>query len=161
MARTRTSFLPAVGVGLITLAIGCRNSDKTSPTTTSPSGAASARTASAENGAAHAVQFIEDDYPRALAKAKATGKPIFADTWALWCHSCMSMKKYVLPAPEMQSLAGDFVWLSIDSENQANADFLERFPSTSIPTLWVIDPATEHAVLKWVGAATAPELVTL
>jgi tetratricopeptide (TPR) repeat protein len=73
----------------------------------------------------------------------------------------MSMKQYVLPSPEMQALANTFVWLSIDSEKAENAHFLDRFPSTSIPTLWVIDPASEDAVLKWVGAATAPELVTL
>ena len=96
-----------------------------------------------------------------MREAKASGKPLFADTWAMWCHSCMSMKEYVLPAPEMQTLANTFVWLSIDSEKAENADFLDRFPTTSIPTLWVIDPATERAVLKWVGAATAPELVTL
>jgi len=107
------------------------------------------------------ITFIEDDYPRALKEAKAKAKPIFADTWATWCHSCMSMKQFVLPAPEMQVLADDFVWLSVDSEKMENADFLDRFPSTSIPTLWVIDPASEQAVLKWVGAATAPELVTL
>ncbi|HMI82769.1 MAG TPA: thioredoxin family protein, partial [Polyangiaceae bacterium] len=104
---------------------------------------------------------VEDDYPRALKAAKAAGKLIFADTWAVWCHSCMSMKQYVLPAPEMQALAPTFVWLSVDSEKAENADFLERFPSTSIPTLWVIDPVSERALLKWVGAATAPELATL
>ena len=107
------------------------------------------------------IAFIEDDYPRALKEAKAAGKPLFADTLAVWCHSCLSMKQFVLPAPEMQALANDFVWLSIDSEKAENADFLDRFPSTSIPTLWVIDAASERAALKWVGAATAPELVSL
>ena len=107
------------------------------------------------------IAFIEDDYPRAQQEAKASGKPLFADTWAIWCHSCMSMKQFVLPAPEMQTLANTFVWLSVDSEKAENADFLEKFPSKSIPTLWVIDPVSERPILKWVGAATAPELVTL
>jgi tetratricopeptide (TPR) repeat protein len=107
------------------------------------------------------IAFIEDDYPRGLREAKASGKPLFADTWASWCHSCASMRQYVLPAPEMQALANQFVWLSVDSENQKNAEFLDRFPSTSLPTLWVIDPASERPILKWVGAATAPELSTL
>ena len=121
----------------------------------------SADAQTAPTSASSKIAFIEDDYPRALKEAKATGKPIFADTWAVWCHSCMSMKQYVLPAPEMQALANTFVWLSVDGEKAENADFLERFPSTSIPTLWVIDPVSERAILKWVGAATAPELVTL
>jgi tetratricopeptide (TPR) repeat protein len=137
--------------------LGCRDAGKTTgagPATPIATGAQPPATTSK-------ITFIEDDYPRALKEAKATGKPLFADTWAIWCHSCMSMKQYVLPAPEMQTLANAFVWLSIDSEKADNADFLERFPATSIPTLWVIDPTSERAVLKWTGAATAPELVML
>jgi tetratricopeptide (TPR) repeat protein len=137
---------------------GCRDAGKATG-----AGPASAPTATTTRPSStpSTIAFIDDDYPRAVKEAKMSGKPLFADTWAIWCHSCMSMKEYVLPAPEMQTLANTFVWLSIDSEKAENADFLERFPTTSIPTLWVIDAATERAVLKWVGAATAPELVTL
>jgi thiol:disulfide interchange protein len=34
------------------------------------------------------IVFLEDDYPSALAKAKAEKKPLFLDSWATWCHSC-------------------------------------------------------------------------
>jgi hypothetical protein len=30
------------------------------------------------------LPFVEDDYPRALADAKARGVPIFVDAWAPW-----------------------------------------------------------------------------
>ncbi len=30
------------------------------------------------------LPFIEDDYPKALALAKAAGKPIFFEAWAPW-----------------------------------------------------------------------------
>lgn len=30
------------------------------------------------------LPFIEDDYPSALAQAKAQGKPLFVDAWAPW-----------------------------------------------------------------------------
>ena len=30
------------------------------------------------------LPFIEDDYPRALAEARASKKPIFVDGWAPW-----------------------------------------------------------------------------
>jgi hypothetical protein len=33
---------------------------------------------------AEALPFIEDDYGRALAQAKAKKLPIFADAWAPW-----------------------------------------------------------------------------
>ena len=143
---------------LVVLGGGCRDAGRSTG-----AGPVSVPTSvDAETPASSAkMAFIDDDYPRALQQAKASGKPLFADTWAIWCHSCMSMKEFVLPAPEMQALANTFVWLSIDSEKAENADFLERFPTTSIPTLWVIDPVSERPLLKWVGAATAPELATL
>src|SRR5262245_60719860 len=159
MAKIRFAFkLPAIALILVAPLASCRDGGRSESATAS--GAPSAHPASSAP-ATSKITFIEDDYPRALKEAKAKGKPIFADTWAIWCHSCMSMKQFVLPAPEMQALANDFVWLSVDNEKAENADFLDRFPSTSIPTLWVIDPVNERAVLKWVGAATAPELVTL
>jgi hypothetical protein len=30
------------------------------------------------------LPFIADDYPKALALARAEGKPIFLETWAPW-----------------------------------------------------------------------------
>lgn len=30
------------------------------------------------------LTFIEDDYPRALAEARASQRPLFVDAWAPW-----------------------------------------------------------------------------
>jgi hypothetical protein len=38
--------------------------------------------AAAHDGAP--LPFIDDDYARALAEAKAKGVPLFVDTWAPW-----------------------------------------------------------------------------
>ena len=107
---------------------------------------------------ASGITFIENDYARALAEAKRSHRPLFMDTWAPWCHTCMSMKAYVFPDAQLARLAKDYVWLSIDSEDASNADVLARFPSSSLPTLWVLDPTTERAALKWIGSATVAEL---
>jgi thiol-disulfide isomerase/thioredoxin len=107
------------------------------------------------------LAFIEDDYPRALAQARALGKPLFVDAWAPWCHTCLSMRSYVFPDEAMRPLAGDFVWLALDTERPESAPFLERFKMQVWPTLWVIDPKTEIPLLKWLGSATAKELVGL
>ncbi|MBX3208468.1 MAG: thioredoxin family protein [Labilithrix sp.] len=111
-----------------------------------------------ETRAPAALRFIEDDYPKALAEAKRRGKPLFVDAWASWCHSCQSLRAYVLTDPTLAPLADDFVWLSIDTERDANADWLARHPHSALPTLWVIDPATDRPILKWAGTATAAEL---
>ena len=55
----------------------------------------------------------------------------------------------------LKALADHFVWLAIDSERTENTDFLTRFPTTVLPTLWVIDSATEKPTLKWVGGLSS------
>jgi thiol-disulfide isomerase/thioredoxin len=107
------------------------------------------------------LTFIEDDYPHALAEAKASGRPLFVDAWAPWCHTCLSMRSYVFTDDTLAPLAPRFVWLAIDTEKPANAAFVEHFPMQSWPTLWVIDAKTEQPALKWLGSATAPELASL
>jgi thioredoxin-like negative regulator of GroEL len=104
------------------------------------------------------LPFIADDYEKALATAKERKVPVFVDVWASWCHTCLSMKQYVLTDPVLTKLAGSFVWLAIDSERPDNAAFLKRFPTRNMPTLWVIEPSTQTPLLKWIGAATAREL---
>ncbi|MET0384859.1 MAG: thioredoxin family protein [Polyangiales bacterium] len=118
--------------------------------------------ASAPSAAAHGpLPFITDDYPRALAEARRRGQPLFVDVWASWCHTCLSLQQYVLPDPQLVQRKDAFVWLAIDSERASNAAFLKQFPSRFLPTLWVIDPASEKPLLKWLGAATAAELVSV
>jgi thioredoxin-like negative regulator of GroEL len=107
------------------------------------------------------VPFIEDDYPGALAQAKATGRPLFVDAWAPWCHSCQSMRAFVFTDERLRPVSGRFVWLAVNTEKADNASFVEHFPMDSWPTLWVVDPKSEQPVLKWAGSATAPELASL
>jgi tetratricopeptide (TPR) repeat protein len=107
---------------------------------------------------AGALHFIEDDYEHALASARERNVPLFVDVWASWCHTCLSMKQYVLTDPALAKLSSSFVWLAIDSERPSNAAFLQRFPTRNLPTLWVVESSTQVPLLKWIGAATAREL---
>ncbi len=71
------------------------------------------------------------------------------------------MRATVLRDPALVKMAGRFVWLDIDTEKEANAGFLEKFPIEVWPTFLVIDPVTEKPVLKWLGTATAEDLTRL
>ncbi len=71
------------------------------------------------------------------------------------------MKANVLTDARLLKLAGRFAWLDIDTEKPANFGFVERFPIDAWPTVYVIDPAEEKVLLRWMGAATAPELEKL
>jgi tetratricopeptide (TPR) repeat protein len=100
------------------------------------------------------IHFLEDDYPAALARARKEHKPIVSDTWASWCHTCLSMKRYVFPDPGLRPVADAVVWLSIDSENPANKTFVDKFPLDAWPTFLVIDPRDEKVVGRWIGSAS-------
>lgn len=113
------------------------------------------------NVAHETLPFIEDDYPRALAEARSRNVPLFVDSWATWCHTCRFMRAYVFSDPTLAKQAKRFVWLSIDTEKEQNAAFLGKYPVDVYPTLFVIDPAREAAVLRWPSSANAAELVKL
>jgi tetratricopeptide (TPR) repeat protein len=123
--------------------------------------AAPGASASAAPVEEHPIVFVEDDYARALAEARARHVPIVVDTWATWCHSCLSMRSYVFPDPSLRRFGARFVWLSIDTERDGNAPLVERLGVKSLPTLYVLDPASEQPVLAWVGSLTAAELAPL
>lgn len=108
-----------------------------------------------------ALSFFEDDYPAALAAARARGVPLFVDAWAPWCHTCLSLQAYVFGDPAMAAVKDRFVFLSIDTEKERNAAFLAAHPMSFWPTLWVVDAKDERAVTKWAGSLTTPELLGL
>jgi tetratricopeptide (TPR) repeat protein len=121
----------------------------------------SCRSSSKASEGTHAIAFVENDYAGAIGRAKGAHVPLFVDAWAPWCHTCLAMKASVFGDPALAPLAAKFVWASIDTEKKESAAFVDKFAMQAWPTLWVIDPATEKAILKWPGSATATELVTL
>jgi len=110
---------------------------------------------------ARQLTFIHDDYPRALAEARETGRPLFIDFWAPWCHTCRSMNANVFPDARLAPLGERFVFLSVDTEKPENAAVVERFPLSAWPTLLVVEPQEERAVLRWLGSATVEQLGAL
>src|SRR5438094_780907 len=68
------------------------------------------------------------------------------------------MKAYVFTDKSLERYAGQFVWLSVDTENGKNAAFLAKYPIRVWPTLLVVDPKKEAVALKYAGGATVPQL---
>ena len=71
------------------------------------------------------------------------------------------MKAFVYTDKSLERYAGRFVWLSINTENSKNAEFLTKYRIPALPTLLVIDPQKESILLRYVGGATAPQLVKM
>ena len=115
----------------------------------------------APSQATRSIRFIEDDYARALAEARAQHLPLFVDAWAPWCHTCMSLRNFVFSDPALKPLAGRFVWASIDTEREENADAVTKLGVHALPTLYVVDAERDAPILAWPGSLTATELVSL
>jgi tetratricopeptide (TPR) repeat protein len=71
------------------------------------------------------------------------------------------MHAFVFPDAALARQAGRFVWLSVDTERPENAAFLEKYPVEVWPSLLVVDPRDGGVVLRWAGAATVAQLLTL
>src|SRR5579863_5656467 len=104
------------------------------------------------------LKFIEDDYAGALAQARARGLPVFIDAWAPWCHTCLSMREYVLSDALLAPFASHFVFLSLDTEREGNAGVVDKLGVHVLPTMFVVDPNGERVVFAWPGSMTAVEL---
>src|SRR5438477_2534983 len=104
------------------------------------------------------LHFIEDDHPKALAAARAEHKPLFIDFWATWCHSCLSMQRFVLSDPGMKPVADSVVWLGIETEQEKNKAVVEKFPLDGWPTFLLVDPVSEQVLGRWLGSSSVQDM---
>jgi tetratricopeptide (TPR) repeat protein len=71
------------------------------------------------------------------------------------------MRAYVYTDKALGRYAGRFVWLSVNTEDSANAAFLAKYPIPALPTLLVLDPRRDNVALRYVGGATIGQLTKL
>ena len=86
-------------------------------TTTPPAASLSASARPHRHAVAPATWF-ENDYAGALALARSRKLPLFVDASAVWCHTCLAMRAFVLDEPALEKSA--FVWFSFDVEGPGN-----------------------------------------
>lgn len=103
------------------------------------------------------IVWLKDDYPAARKAAIEAGKPLVIDMWAPWCHTCLSMKHYVLTDSNLAAYADKYVWLALDTDRPENAAVLETYPVASWPTFFVVDADAETLQARLVGSATTVE----
>jgi hypothetical protein len=138
--------LVRAAVGLAVLAAGCASAAPASARGATPTPSATAR--------AETLPWIEDDYAGALALARRRQRPLVVDMGADWCHTCLSMKHFVLTDPSFLPLADRFVWLALDTEKAVNAAALAKLPMRAWPTFFVVSPHDESVQARFVGSAS-------
>lgn len=126
-------------------------------------GAAPAATAGkpASGRPAQVLPWISNNYEDAVALARARKVPLFVEAWAPWCHTCRSMRAFVLTDPSLARQAKRFVWLEIDTEDPRNSAFRKRYPIEAIPSFYVVDPDDQVAKVRWIGGLTVTQLHAL
>jgi len=68
------------------------------------------------------------------------------------------MRAFVFTDASLARRAGQFVWLSLDTEKAGNAAVTKRLDVGALPTFFVLDAASEKPALRWVGGATVPQI---
>jgi tetratricopeptide (TPR) repeat protein len=67
------------------------------------------------------------------------------------------MRAYVFTDKSLERYAGQFVWLSIDTEDAKNTAFLKAHPISVWPTLLILDPK-DRVVFRYAGGGTVPQI---
>ncbi len=71
------------------------------------------------------------------------------------------MRAYVFTDKALARHAGQFVWLSIDTEKRGNASFLTKFPVEAWPSFYILDSSSEKVALRWVGGASVGQILKI
>jgi thiol-disulfide isomerase/thioredoxin len=153
LPRMRLAVLP-----LLALATPLACTEAGPPPAAAPRADTAGSTMGPTPGSPAKLAFIEDDLPAATARARAEGKALFVDAWAPWCHTCLSMKNFVLGDPSLGALADRVVFASVDTDRPEAAAFLAKHAVKAWPTFFVIDPGPDRVVGYWAGSASLREL---
>jgi thioredoxin-like negative regulator of GroEL len=100
------------------------------------------------------ITWIHDDYAAALERARSEDKPIVIDMWAPWCHTCLSMQHTTLVDAGLNAVSPRYIWLGLDTDKEANAGALAKFPVKVWPTFFVVSPENEAIQARFQGAAS-------
>jgi tetratricopeptide (TPR) repeat protein len=71
------------------------------------------------------------------------------------------MRAYIFTDKALERYAGQFVWLSLNTEDSKNAAFLSKYPISALPTLLVLNSTGEKILMRYIGGTTVPQLAGL
>jgi len=127
-----------------------------------PAGLATPSGTAPSSGQGAALEWIEDeDYGKALQRAKGEGKPILIDFSGYTCTNCKWMERNILTRADMAPSLERFVRLRLHTdggpgwrENQRLQ--VERFGTPALPLYVIISPS-DRELVRLAGLTSSPE----
>jgi thiol-disulfide isomerase/thioredoxin len=147
---------PAVPALTLVCVLACRDGETPAPAPkpAQPAPAGTIAAPGVEPTTLHGIRWYEDAPEAAREAALREKKPLLVDLWAPWCHTCLSMKNFVLTREHLGELAEQYVFLSVNTERAEQAWLLQKLPVDAWPTFHVTDPEGWVGRGRWVGAAS-------
>jgi thioredoxin-related protein len=97
---------------------------------------------------------FHNDFEKALAEARATGKPMITIFSAKWCGPCLKMKKKVYPSEEVAPFHDSFIWAYLDADSGKNRSLMKQFNVSGIPHITFVS-ASGEVISSMKGAVPA------
>ncbi|PWJ59245.1 thioredoxin-like protein [Dyadobacter jejuensis] len=107
------------------------------------------------------IQFQNDKWVNALAKAKQENKLVFLDVYATWCGPCKKLKKYTFSDSDVGNYFNKhFVNVALNAEVNEGAVAANFYGVNSYPTVLFVD-GDGNVVKRHSGYLNAGELLKL
>lgn len=105
------------------------------------------------------IQFIEQDWSKALQQAKQQNKLVFLDIYASWCGPCKMLKQNTFSNDQVGEFFNkNFINVSVDGEKGVGPELAQKYSIEGYPTLIVAD-SIGKPVLYTVGYMDASNLL--
>lgn len=109
------------------------------------------------------LDFLKDDIPGAMAKARKENRPVFIHFTGYQCEPCKFMEDSVFPRPEIHSRLAQMVLVNAYTDCdekvcEVNRNIeIERFDSAALPLYAAIDPYTDKVIASFVDMTKNPK----
>jgi len=97
---------------------------------------------------------FHDNFDKARAASKESGRPLIAIFSASWCPPCQQMKKSVYPSKEVRPFHDAFVWAYLDADAETNRPLMTQLKVSGIPHVAFV--AVDGQIMGSFAGAVAP-----
>jgi len=83
------------------------------------------------------------DLKEGFAKSKEENKPLLVDGWAVWCTSCIELKKITFEDDKVKGILKDYVTVALDMDAPDNQWIWDEYGIRGLPWVVLFEPGEE------------------